>query len=182
MVYIHAWFHYICIYINCQIYGGCADHAVRLNLYTKKLLLIFHIDWEILFCFYRGLKKFTKECRPAKLFAKHMKVEDQVAFVTYFFDAAWVTSVVHFDYMVVVKHGFCFVYFFILFFQFDSNESISDLNFYFGIHYAFNTRCSGFIYLHKLSYFFILSESCDNSVKTHCAIYLGIWCNNIAYF
>ncbi|KAM0940901.1 putative protein Cms1 [Dioscorea sansibarensis] len=27
----------------------------------------------------RGLKKFTKECRPAKLFAKHMKVEDQVS-------------------------------------------------------------------------------------------------------
>ncbi|KAJ0971896.1 hypothetical protein J5N97_019855 [Dioscorea zingiberensis] len=27
----------------------------------------------------RGLKIFTKECRPAKLFAKHMKVEDQVS-------------------------------------------------------------------------------------------------------
>ncbi|KAF2933473.1 hypothetical protein DAI22_04g085500 [Oryza sativa Japonica Group] len=27
----------------------------------------------------RGLKMFTKECRPVKLFAKHMKVEEQVA-------------------------------------------------------------------------------------------------------
>ncbi|EAY93652.1 hypothetical protein OsI_15439 [Oryza sativa Indica Group] len=27
----------------------------------------------------RGLKMFTKECRPIKLFAKHMKVEEQVA-------------------------------------------------------------------------------------------------------
>jgi hypothetical protein len=26
----------------------------------------------------RGLKMFTKECRPVKLFAKHLKVEEQV--------------------------------------------------------------------------------------------------------
>jgi hypothetical protein len=26
----------------------------------------------------RGLKMFTKECRPVKLFAKHLKVEQQV--------------------------------------------------------------------------------------------------------